>query len=107
MFYRVFAAALAVTALSGCLAKAALDVATLPVKVASKTVDAVTTSQAEADQKRGREVRKREEKLGQLKREYDKQAKKCAAGDADACAKRERTKAEIDKLMPMVPAEIE
>ena len=44
--------------LSGCVvasvAKTAFDVATVPVKVASAGVDAVTTSQAEADQKRGR-----------------------------------------------------
>jgi endonuclease YncB( thermonuclease family) len=47
--------------LSGCVvgtvAKTAFDVATVPVKVASAGVDAVTTSQAEADQKRGREAR--------------------------------------------------
>ena len=47
--------------LSGCvvgtIASAAVDVATLPVKVASAGVDAVITSQSEADQKRGRELR--------------------------------------------------
>ena len=47
--------------LSGCVvgtvAKTVVDVVTLPVKVASAGVDAVTTSQAEADQKRGRELR--------------------------------------------------
>jgi len=41
----------------GTIAGAAVDVATLPVKVASAGVDAITTSQAEADQKRGRELR--------------------------------------------------
>ena len=41
----------------GAIAGAAVDVATLPVKVASAGIDAVTTSQAEADQKRGRELR--------------------------------------------------
>jgi hypothetical protein len=51
-------------AASGCLAKTALDVATLPVKVASTGLDMATVSQAEADQKRGRQVRKREECLG-------------------------------------------
>lgn len=55
-------------ALGGCVvgtvAKTAVDVATLPVKVASAGVDAVTTSQAEADQKRGRQIRKQEEELG-------------------------------------------
>lgn len=50
--------------LGGCLAKTALDVATLPVKVASKSVDVLTTSQSEADQKRGRAERKREECMG-------------------------------------------
>jgi len=48
-------------ALGGCvvgtIAGAAVDVATLPVKVASAGVDAVTTSESEADQKRGRELR--------------------------------------------------
>ena len=54
--------------LSGCLARTALDVVTLPVKVASAGVDAVTTSQAEADQRRGREIRREEERLGRLAR---------------------------------------
>lgn len=105
MVRKVVFAALATAALSGCLVKTALDVATLPVKVASKTVDAVTTSQSEADQKRGRQVRQREEKLGQLKRDYDKQAKKCASGDAGACQTRDQLALQINTLMPMVPAE--
>ena len=48
--------------LSGCVASIAADVVTAPVKVAGKVVDATTTSQAEADQKRGREARKAEKK---------------------------------------------
>jgi hypothetical protein len=51
-------------ALSGCIAQTALDIAKLPVKVASSAVDAATVSQAEADQKRGRQIRKYEECLG-------------------------------------------
>jgi len=51
-------------ALNGCvvgtLADTAVDVVTLPVKMASAGVDAVTTSQSEADAKRGREMRKAE-----------------------------------------------
>ena len=50
--------------LSGCLARTALDVVTLPVRVVSAGVDAVTTSQAEADQRRGRELREAEERAG-------------------------------------------
>ena len=56
-------ALLAALTLQGCLAKTAWDVATLPVKAGSKAVDLATTSQSEADEKRGRELRKREERL--------------------------------------------
>ena len=54
--------------LSGCLARTAVDIVTLPVKAVSAGVDAVTTSQAEADQRRGREIREEEERLGRLAR---------------------------------------
>ena len=61
---RVAACTLVALSLSGCvvgtIASTAVDVVTLPVKVASAGVDAATTSQAEADQKRGRELRKAE-----------------------------------------------
>ena len=40
------------------LAKTAVDVVTLPVKVVSKCVDLATTSQSEADEKHGRALRK-------------------------------------------------
>ncbi|MFM7028640.1 MAG: hypothetical protein ACKOXK_08210 [Chakrabartia sp.] len=48
--------------LSGCIASVAKTVVTAPVKVVSKTVDLATTSQSEADEKRGREMRKAEKK---------------------------------------------
>jgi len=54
--------------LSGCLARTAVDIVTLPVKVVSAGVDAATTSQAEADQRRGRELREAEERSGRLAR---------------------------------------
>jgi hypothetical protein len=50
--------------LGGCIARTAVDIVTLPVKVVSAGVDAATTSQAEADRKRGREIRKQEEREG-------------------------------------------
>src|SRR5690606_4222470 len=78
---RLIALAAAAFALQGCLAKAAVDVATLPVKAASAGVDLATTSQSEADQKRGREIRQREERLGRLQRDYDKQIKRCGDGN--------------------------
>jgi hypothetical protein len=68
----LFAAALAM-ALPGCIAKTALDIATLPVKAASAGVDAVTTSQSEADEKRGRQIRLREECIGKEARRARKQ----------------------------------
>jgi len=52
----------------GTVAKTAVDVVTLPVKVASAGVDAVTTSQSEADEKRGRELRKQDEERGKQAR---------------------------------------
>ena len=50
------------------VAKTAVDVVTLPVKVVSAGVDAVTTSQSEADEKRGREMRKQDEERGKQMR---------------------------------------
>jgi uncharacterized lipoprotein YajG len=61
---RILIAGAAAFALTGCIAKTAVDIVTLPVKVASAGVDAVTTSQSEADEKRGRALRKHEECLG-------------------------------------------
>lgn len=93
--------------LSGCLAKTALDIATLPVKVARKGVDLATTSQAEADQARGREVRQREERVGELQRKRDKLERQCAGGSAQACADLETVNTEIEVLLPQVPYEPE
>ena len=76
--------------LSGCVvstvAKTAVDVATLPVKVASAGVDAVTTSQAEADQKRGRELRKEEERRGREARQMADRCKQGRALPTDMCS---------------------
>ena len=101
----LFFAPVAALALSGCLARTALDVVTLPVKVASKGVDLATTSQSEADQKRGREVRQREERLGKLEREFDKLQGQCLDGDRRACEKQVAVRAEMDTIMSSVPYE--
>ena len=97
--------AIASFTLSGCLAKTALDVATAPVKIASKAVDLATTSQSEADQKRGREIRKREERLGALQREREKSEKACLSGDRRGCDRLAAINAEIHILLPQVPVE--
>ena len=76
-------------ALSGCVvetvAKTAVDVVSVPVKVASAGVDAVTTSQAERDEKRGRELRKQEEERGRLYREAQKRCRKGRPLPTDDC----------------------
>lgn len=91
--------------LPGCLAKTVVDVATLPVKVASKGVDMATTSQSEADEARGREIRRREARLAELERDYDKQMDKCQDGDRNACDDAAATYAEMQQIIPTVPVE--
>lgn len=70
---RLLTVSAAALALSGCIAKTALDVASIPVKVASAGVDAAITTQAEADQKRGRQIRRQEECIGKEERQARKQ----------------------------------
>ena len=78
------------TLLSGCVvgtvAKTAVDVATLPVKVASAGVDAATTSQSEADEKRGRELRKQDEERGRQARAMAERCRKGRPLSTDVCA---------------------
>ncbi len=67
--------------LGGCVAKAvvetAVTAATLPVKATSRAVDLVTTSQSEADEKCGRQLRKADEQRG---RELRQMAARCQKG---------------------------
>lgn len=84
--------------LPGCVAKTAFDVVTAPVRVAGKAVDMATTSQSEADEKRGRELRKREEELGKLYRKREKLADKCDDGDRSSCRDLDEIEEEIREL---------
>lgn len=76
--------------LSGCMvatvADTVVDVATLPVKVVSSGVDAATTSQSEADEKRGREIRKAEEQAGKEARERERRCRKGQPLASDDCS---------------------
>ena len=74
----LFLTPLLAVALAGCMtvAKTAVDVVTLPVKVVAAGVDAATTSQSEADEKRGRDLRKAEEAAGKRQRAWEKACKK-------------------------------
>jgi hypothetical protein len=74
--------------LGGCLVRTAADIVTLPVKAAAKTVDVLTTSQSEADEKRGRAMRKHEECLGKEER---KAAKEGREADPSRCPSPERS----------------
>jgi hypothetical protein len=76
--------------LGGCVAaqvaQTAVDVVSLPVKAVGAGVDAVTTSQAEANQRRGRQIRKEEERLGREARQSERQRareERRARGDQD------------------------
>ena len=62
--------------LGGCLVRTAADIVTLPVKAASAGVDALTTSQAEADQRRGREMRQAEEREGRAARQREREERR-------------------------------
>ena len=78
---RVLLVPAAALCLNGCttIAKTAVDVATMPVKAVSKGADLMTTSQSEADEKRGRQMRKAEEDYGKRVRLW-----------AEACEKLEK-----------------
>lgn len=78
----VFVAVLALS-LSGCIARTAVDIVTLPVKVVGAGVDAVTTSQSEADEKRGREMRKQEKRDAREARKREKEERKRARQQDD------------------------
>ncbi len=92
--------------LSGCLGTL-VDVATAPVKLVSKGVDLATTSQSEADETRGRDLRRREERLGTLERRYEEQLDECEDGDPRACADARNTYAEMQILIRSIPVEPE
>ena len=93
---RLVLSAIVVLTLPGCVASVVKDVVTAPVKIVSKTADVLTTSQSEADEKRGREIRKREEALGKLARQRDKAREKCDDGNSDACAKLQQLNDELE-----------
>lgn len=82
--------------LQGCVASVVKDVVTAPIKIVSKTADVITTSQSESDEKRGRELRKREEALGKLARQRDKAREKCEDGNQDACTKAAQLNEQIE-----------
>ncbi|WP_380872632.1 hypothetical protein ACFB49_35500 [Sphingomonas sp. DBB INV C78] len=69
--------------LSGCIARTAVDIVTLPVKAVGAGVDAMTTSQEEADRNRGREIRKQEEREAKERKKAEKEARRQARQDRE------------------------
>lgn len=98
---------LACLALAGCSVGTLVDVATAPVRVASKAVDLTTTSQSEADQKRGADLRRLEERYGKLEREYRKEDQRCAEGRSESCGKRDAIGREMAAVRQQLPAQPE
>jgi len=76
--------------LGGCVvetvAKTAVDVVSIPVKVAAAGVNAVVPSQKKADEKRGKEDRKEDEARGKLIRLAEERCRKGQPLPTDNCA---------------------
>ena len=70
---RSLIAVLLVLSLGGCLAKTAVDVVTLPVKVAAAGVRAVTPNHKKEDERRGRAIRKHDECMGREARQAQRE----------------------------------
>ena len=88
---------LAAMALSGCLSTAT-SLVTAPVRVGAKAVDMATTSQSEADENRGRAMRKRDDQIRKLQRRYNRRIEACNQGESAACAEASQINGEIEEL---------
>lgn len=94
---------LSALALTGCIARTAVDVVTAPVRAGAQIVDWTTTSQDEADRALGREVRRREEAIGRLERQRRNAAEDCEDGEEEACARAGELDQEIARLRDAPP----
>jgi hypothetical protein len=70
---RPLIAVLLVLGLSGCLAKTAVDIVTLPVRATAAGVRAVTPNHKKEDERRGRAMRKHDECMGREARKAQKE----------------------------------
>jgi UPF0716 family protein affecting phage T7 exclusion len=81
MDWRLLSAMLGMLLLSACVGSVVKTVVTAPIKAVGAVVDATTTSQAEADRNRGREIRKEEEREAKERKRQEKEARKQARRD--------------------------
>lgn len=72
----IIAAPLAMAMLPGCIAKTALDVATMPVRAGAQAADWATTSQDEADRDYGRRMREQEAREGKERKKAEEQRRR-------------------------------
>lgn len=93
----------AALSLSGCMLGTAADIVAAPVRVAGAAIDFATTSQSEADEKRGRELRKREEKLAKLERRYARELENCREGNRRDCDRAQLTYLDIQQALKSIP----
>lgn len=75
-------------ALSGCVVA---EVVTAPI-------DAVTTTQSEADEDRGKAIREREERIEDLQKKLAKAQEDCDGGSGEACEEAASIQSEIQAL---------
>lgn len=94
----LYLAPLAALTLSGCLASTAASIVTAPVRVGAKAVDMATTSQSEADENRGRAMRKRHDKIRKLEKKYNRALEACNRGQTAACSEANQISGEIERL---------
>lgn len=97
--------ALILLALSGCGVGTVVNVVTAPVRLTGKAIDVATTSQSEADQNRGRKLRKLEARYGKLERDYRTESARCAEGREQSCAGRDAIAAELEAIRPQLPVQ--
>jgi len=84
----IFLVGVALTLLTACsVAKTAVDVALVPVHVATAGVNAVIPSQKKADERRGRELRKEDEERGKQIRMAQERCRKGKALTTDDCSR--------------------
>ncbi|EQB32446.1 hypothetical protein [Sphingobium ummariense] len=79
-------APVAMLLLSGCIARTAANIVTMPVRAGAQAADWATTSQDEADRNYGRKMRKQEAREGRERKKAEEQRRKeCRRAGYDNC----------------------
>ncbi|EZP70870.1 putative uncharacterized protein precursor [Sphingomonas paucimobilis] len=82
----LISAPVAMLLLPGCIAKTALDVATLPVRAGAQAADWATTSQEESDRNYDRRMRKQEaQEARERKKAEEQRRRECRRAGYDNC----------------------